>query len=61
MPARVTEVRNTRKATPSERSAHYVRTPAAATPSERNYSNEARRGAKQRAAQPRAELRPEDG
>jgi len=43
MPARVTEVRNTRKATPSERSAHYVRTPAAATPSERNYSNEARR------------------
>ena len=43
MHAGLTEVRNTRKATPSERSAHYVRTPAAATPSERNYSNEARR------------------
>jgi len=35
MRAGVTEVRNTRKATPSERSTHYVRTTAAATPSER--------------------------
>ena len=35
MRAGLTEVRNTRKATPSERCSHYVRTTAEATPSER--------------------------
>ena len=33
--AGLTEVRNTRKATPGERWSHYVRTTAEATPSER--------------------------
>jgi len=35
MRAGLTEVRNTRKATPGERCSHYVRTTAEATPSER--------------------------
>ena len=35
MRAGLTEVRNTRNATPIERRSHYVRTTAAATPSER--------------------------
>jgi len=35
MRAGLTEIRNTRNATPSERRSHYVRTVAAATPSER--------------------------
>ena len=45
MRAGVTELRNTRKATPGERWSNYVRTTAEVTPSERNYSatNEARR------------------
>ena len=34
MRAGLTEVRNTRKATPGERCSHYVRTTAEATPSE---------------------------
>ena len=61
MPARVTEVRNTRKATSSERSAHYVRTPAAATPSERNYSNEARRQRRRAASGAAASRTPSGG
>ena len=67
MRAGLTEVRNTRKATPGERCSNYVRTTAEATPAERlrnSVARETRRGAagaEQRAPTARAELRPEDG
>jgi len=63
MRAGLTEVRNTRKATPGERCLNYVRTTAEATPAERLRNSVARvmRRAEQRAPMARAELRPEDG
>jgi len=73
MRAALTEVRNTRKATPGERWSNYVRTTAEATPSERlrnavelvgitaPVTRRGTAGAEQRVPQAGAELRPEDG
>jgi len=71
MRAGVTEVRNTRKAIPSEWCSRYVRTTAEATPTERlrnavdlqlqGVTRRGAAGAEQRAPMARAELRPEDG
>ena len=69
MRAGVTELRNTRKATPGERCSNYLRRTGEATPGERLQNSGrreitarvTRRGAEQRAPKARVELRPEDG
>jgi len=62
MPARVTEVRNTRSAARIRHLANDYETPSNYTARVTYEATQARReGAEQQAAQPRAELRPEDG
>jgi len=70
MRAGVTELRNTRKATPGERCSNYARRTGEAKPGERlrnsvqttgNYSSSNEAGAEQRAPKARVELRLEDG